>query len=161
MLQVCLSRCCICIHSYIASVLSGCYVYVAMLFKCSCVFLQVFQLMFQTFYLCLYACCKCCIWMLHILHWLYTCVDKSVYFKCFDCFKRMLQVFYLDVAYATVPIHICRRQRWYPRGTAVPACTKLGMEHEAAIEHEAACMLGCFLSPSLLSLAGCFQLAAS
>jgi hypothetical protein len=26
---------------------------------------------------------------------------------CFSCFKYMLQVFYLDVAYAAVNIHIC------------------------------------------------------
>jgi hypothetical protein len=30
-------------------------------------------------------------------------------FKNFNCFKRMLQVLYLDVAYIAAPIHICRR----------------------------------------------------
>jgi DNA-directed RNA polymerase subunit N (RpoN/RPB10) len=41
-------------------------------------------------------------WM---LQWLYAYV-VSVCFKCFSCFKRMLQVFYLDVAYVTVHIHM-------------------------------------------------------
>jgi hypothetical protein len=42
--------------------------------------------------------------ILHMLQWLYTYV-ASVYFKCFICFfRRMLQVFYLDVAYVS---HIC------------------------------------------------------
>jgi hypothetical protein len=41
-----------------------------------------------------------------MLHWLYTYV-ASVCFKCFNCFKRMLQMFCLDVAYVAVPIHIC------------------------------------------------------
>ena len=27
--------------------------------------------------------------------------------KCFSCFKRMLQVFYLDVTYVAMAIHIC------------------------------------------------------
>jgi hypothetical protein len=60
-------------------------------------------------------CCKCFIWILYMLQWLYTYVT-SVYSKCFICFfKRklqvclsgcciyfthMLQVFYLDVTYA-------------------------------------------------------------
>jgi hypothetical protein len=33
-----------------------------------------------------------------MLQWLYVYVVR-VYSKCFICFKRMLQVFYLDVAY--------------------------------------------------------------
>ena len=41
-----------------------------------------------------------------MLHWLYTYV-AIVYFKYFSCFKRMLQVFYLDVAYVAVAIPIC------------------------------------------------------
>jgi hypothetical protein len=43
--------------------------------------------------------------MLHMLHWLYTYV-ASVCFKYFSYFKHMLQVFYLDVAYVEVVIHI-------------------------------------------------------
>jgi hypothetical protein len=39
---------------------------------------------------------KCFIWMLHILHWLYTYV-ASAYFKCFIYLKRMLQAFYWNV----------------------------------------------------------------
>jgi hypothetical protein len=47
--------------------------------------------------------------MLNMLHWLYTYV-VSVCFKCFICFKRILQVFYLDVAYVAMLIHIyCKR----------------------------------------------------
>jgi hypothetical protein len=49
------------------------------------------------------ASCKRFIW---ILKWLYTYV-ASVCSKCFNCFRLMLQVFYLDVAYVTVAIHIC------------------------------------------------------
>jgi hypothetical protein len=82
-----------------------------------------------------------------MLHWLYTYV-ANVCFKCFSCFKRTLQVFYLDVTYVALPIHmlqeyvvnvssvsdVCcskcfscnmsargRRRRWVPSGTAVPA----------------------------------------
>jgi hypothetical protein len=44
--------------------------------------------------------------VLYILQWLYTCV-VSICFKGFSCFKHMLQVFHLDVAYIAVAIHIC------------------------------------------------------
>jgi hypothetical protein len=44
--------------------------------------------------------------MLHMLQWLYTYVS-SIWSKCFTCFRRILQVFYLDVAYVAVVIHIC------------------------------------------------------
>jgi len=37
---------------------------------------------------------------------LYTYV-ASVCFKCFSYFKHMLQVFYLDVAYVAMAIHVC------------------------------------------------------
>ena len=40
-----------------------------------------------------------------MLHRLYMYVT-SVYFKYFNCFKHMLQIFYLDVAHVTVLIHI-------------------------------------------------------
>jgi hypothetical protein len=36
------------------------------------------------------------IWMLHMLQWLYTYI-ASVCSKCFTYFRRILQVFYLDV----------------------------------------------------------------
>jgi hypothetical protein len=41
--------------------------------------------------------------VLYMLQWLYT------YFAsvCFKCFNRMLQVFYLDVAYVALAIHVC------------------------------------------------------
>jgi hypothetical protein len=38
-----------------------------------------------------------------MLQWPYTYV-ANVYFKCF---KFMLQVFYLDVAYVALAIHVC------------------------------------------------------
>jgi hypothetical protein len=38
--------------------------------------------------------------VLHILQWLYTCVVSL-------CFKRMLRVFHLDVAYVAVAINVC------------------------------------------------------
>jgi hypothetical protein len=38
--------------------------------------------------------------VLHILQWLYMYV-ASICFKYFNCFKRMLQVFYLNVVYVT------------------------------------------------------------
>jgi hypothetical protein len=44
MLQVCLAGRCICFHTYVASILSGCCICFAMGFKyISCVFLQVFR----------------------------------------------------------------------------------------------------------------------
>jgi hypothetical protein len=46
--------------------------------------------------------CMCFIWTLQCL---YTYV-ASEYFKGFICFRRMLQVFYLDVAYVLVAIYI-------------------------------------------------------
>jgi hypothetical protein len=47
--------------------------------------------------------------MLHMLQWIYAYV-ASVCSKCFTYFIRMLQVFYLDVAYVAVAIHIgCKR----------------------------------------------------
>jgi hypothetical protein len=50
-------------------------------------------------------CCKYFIWMLHMLLWPYTYI-VSVCFKCFNYFKCMLQVFYLDVTYVAVVIHL-------------------------------------------------------
>jgi len=44
--------------------------------------------------------------VLYMSQWLYTYV-ASVCFKYFSCFKRMLQVFYLDIAYAAVAILVC------------------------------------------------------
>jgi len=40
-----------------------------------------------------------------MFQWLYTYV-ATIYSKCFICFRRMLQVFYLDVAYVAVAIHM-------------------------------------------------------
>jgi hypothetical protein len=44
--------------------------------------------------------------VLHMLQWLYIYV-ASVCFRCFSCFRSILQVFYLDVAYVAVVIYIC------------------------------------------------------
>jgi hypothetical protein len=44
--------------------------------------------------------------VLHMLQWLYIYI-ASVCFKCFSYSKRMLQVFYIDVVYIALPIHIC------------------------------------------------------
>ena len=44
--------------------------------------------------------------VLHMLQWLYT-YAANAHFKCFSCFKRMLQVFYLNIAYVAVAIHVC------------------------------------------------------
>jgi hypothetical protein len=54
--------CCICLHTYVASICS----------KYSICFRRI--------------CCKCCIWMLHILQWLYTYV-ANVCFNCFTLFQ--------------------------------------------------------------------------
>jgi hypothetical protein len=44
--------------------------------------------------------------LMHMLRWLYMYI-ASVGFKCFSYFKRMLQVFYLVVAYVVMAIHVC------------------------------------------------------
>jgi hypothetical protein len=66
--------------------------------RCKCMFSNIAAV--------LNVCCKCFIWMLHMLQWPYTYV-ASVCFKCFSRFKCMLQVFCLDVTYVTVVIQIC------------------------------------------------------
>jgi hypothetical protein len=52
------------------------------------------------------------IWVLLMFAKVFKCfsVQKhvaSVCFKCFTCFKYMLQVFYLNVTYVAVATHIC------------------------------------------------------
>jgi hypothetical protein len=42
----------------------------------------------------------------HMFQWLYTYV-ASIYPKYFICFRRMLQVFYLDVTYLAVAMQVC------------------------------------------------------
>jgi hypothetical protein len=46
--------------------------------------------------------------VLYMLQCLYTCI-VSICFKCFICFKRTLQVFYLDVTYITLVYTCCKR----------------------------------------------------
>jgi hypothetical protein len=48
---------------------------------------------------------KCFMWILYMLHWLYMYVT-SICFKYFSCFKHILIVFYLHVAYVAVAIHM-------------------------------------------------------
>jgi hypothetical protein len=42
----------------------------------------------------------------YMLQWLYM-YFASVRFNCFSCFRHMLLVFYLDIAYIAVDIHVC------------------------------------------------------
>ena len=101
--------------------------------------------MFQMFHLILGLCCskcfhvvscKCFMWMLHMLQWLYSYVASvlfqmfqmlqtfvayvlsgccirfthmfgSVSFGCCICFTHMLQVFHLDIAYVLQWLHTC------------------------------------------------------
>jgi phage-related protein len=72
---------------------------------------SVFSLILQQLFLC----CKCFMWMLHMLQWLYTYV-ASVLFQMFQmlktyvahvlsrcciCFMHMLEVFHPDIAYVS------------------------------------------------------------
>jgi hypothetical protein len=64
----------------------------------------------------------------HILQWLYTYV-ASIYSECFIYFRRMLQVYDLNITYVAVAIHICCKRRFqmfhlrYLQVKAVPMCT--------------------------------------
>jgi hypothetical protein len=75
----------------------------------------------------------------------YTCMLQVCFFKCLSCFRRMLQVFYLYVAYVAVVIYIyckhmfqlfhlvsvCCNKCYSPRilthGHARAACTHLAL----------------------------------
>jgi hypothetical protein len=46
-----------------------------------------------------------------VLQSIYTYVASV----CFNCFKRMLQVFYLDIAYVGVAIHVCCNSQCFTR----------------------------------------------
>ena len=70
------------LYTYIASVC----------FKC----LSYFQMYVASG---LSVCCICCTG--------YTRMLQVYVFKCFSCFKRKLQVFYLNVAYVAVAIYVC------------------------------------------------------
>jgi hypothetical protein len=101
------------LYRYVANVCLKC-------FSCFKRMLQVFHLNVAYIVVIIHVYCKCvfqmfqlfhldvaCFYLdVHMLQWLYTYV-ASVYSKCFTFFIRMLQVFYLDVAYVTVVIHIC------------------------------------------------------
>jgi hypothetical protein len=106
-LQVFLSECCICYGGYthmlqayvsnVSPVLDIC---------CNkCFMLQVFSLAgtgsgcMQSV---LSGCCICC-----------NCYTHMFASVCFNCFKRMLQVFYLDVTYVVVAIHICCKRMFH------------------------------------------------
>jgi hypothetical protein len=89
---------------YVASVSFGC---CKTRLGC-CIYMQVFQVF-------LYICCKCFILMFTYICNGYTCIFKfflcfasvsDVCCKCFSCFGRMLQVFYLDVAKVDRVLHM-------------------------------------------------------
>jgi hypothetical protein len=65
--------------------------------------------------------------MLHMLHWLYTYV-ASVCLKCFIYFKRMLQVFYLDVAYVSTHTHMLQAYVVNVSSVSDVCCSKLNLE---------------------------------
>jgi hypothetical protein len=105
-----------------------------------------------------------------MLQWLYMYV-VSVCFKCFSCFRSMLRVFYPDVAYVAVAIHICckicfkcftcfrcmlqqvlhvasvfiSRHRKRAQAKAVPACMRSSM----------ACVRGISMHIRRISVASC------
>jgi hypothetical protein len=62
--------------------------------KCSYVFSLMLQKCFHI------ASCKCFMWILHMLQWLYTMLQVycSYYFRCF---RRMLHMFYLGITYVS------------------------------------------------------------
>jgi hypothetical protein len=92
-------------------ILSGC----CICCKCIIGMLRVFAMTFQVFsyvfcrcFRCMLKCFICLFFMLPVLHFDVSKVDRdvghvmqyvlSVYSKCFICFRYMLQIFHLDVA---------------------------------------------------------------
>jgi hypothetical protein len=75
--------------------------------------LQVFYLDITYATMAIHICFKCFSYFKRMLQVFYLEVGMLhwlytyVASVCFSCFKRMLQVFYLDVAYLAVVIHIC------------------------------------------------------
>ena len=61
---------------------------------------KCFKCTSQVFHVSSFMCCKCCIWMFKSRSGCYTCCNgvSTVCYKCFICFRRMLQRFYPDVA---------------------------------------------------------------
>jgi hypothetical protein len=55
-----------------------------------------------------------------MLHWLSTYVATV----CFNCFKCMLEVFYLDVIYVAVTIHICCKRMFVNVSSASNVCCR-------------------------------------
>ena len=49
-----------------------------------------------------------------MLLWLYTHVSSVCVFKCFRCFRLMLQLFYMDIAYVAMVIHASLLHKVYP-----------------------------------------------
>jgi hypothetical protein len=121
-------------------------------------------------------CYQCFIWILHMLHWLYTYV-ASVYFKYFTCFKRMLHMLQCSYTYVAsicckcsiysdvccskcFTVQVFHQQarledigRGGPLGRSGQAGTTAGTKHKAifigvavGVEHEATFMLDCSLS---------------
>jgi hypothetical protein len=95
-------------HTYVASVSSEC---------CIC-----FTHMLQVFHL----------YATYVLQWLHTCFPRvlGIYFKCFNYFECMLQMFPLDVAKVDLALHMLQ----WDLSAAVaccsdgPACMRVGVE---------------------------------
>jgi len=98
-----LSRCCICCSGYI--ICCTCVAHVCFrrilqqVLHAASVFISrhnMFHALQMYVSYILSECCICCSGYTHTLQWLYTYV-ASVYSKCFIYFRRMLQIFELDV----------------------------------------------------------------
>ena len=110
--------CCKCVYldvAYVSHICCKCFIWMLRMF-CNdfqqfSFFCKCFRHMFQVFHLSSDVCCKCFIYLLlyvasvtsrvdlvlHMLLWLYMYVSSAC-FKCFIYFRRMLQVFHLDVS---------------------------------------------------------------
>jgi hypothetical protein len=95
--------------------------------------------------------------MLHMLLWLYTHVSSTC-FKCFICFRRMLQTFHLDVSkvdFKGEHIFYVLLLRGSPRRLVLCACGRMTTPPASAVV-VCACGCGslCFKSMLLLLLHG-------
>ena len=116
--------------------------------------LQVFYLDIAYVALAIHVCCKCFIWMLHMLQCPYTYV-ASVCCKCFINFGRMLQQMLFTLQVFHLQARLVSAGRGGPLGRSGPRMHKAGRGAQSwarstklGMEHEAACMLGCSLSLS-------------
>ena len=82
---------------------------------CKCMF-QIFQLFSNV-------CCRCFIWMLHMLQRPYTYVT-NVYYKCFICFGHILQQMLLYCKCFMSRHGKGAQAKVVPSGAVVPACAQ-------------------------------------